>query len=129
MKDNVEIEDSPAPLSPKTERLLKEIPQVVLDSFTPEQKSAVVKALGINRWRQHPIDIRRTIPFPGGPYYIALVLGRESRNPERLVQMRGKHPLYTVANTTFSIIFAFIFTVGMTTIGMAVLFAIGRISL
>lgn len=127
MKDNAKVHEEPSTLSPKVERLISEFPQPILDSFTPDQKTAVIDALGANHWRRHPIDIRQTIPFPGGPYYIALVMGKERRNPGRLENMRDKHPLYTTANTIFSIILAAIFTVGMTTIGMAFLFAIGRI--
>jgi len=49
----------------------------------------------------HPIDLRITIPFPFGRYYVTIVAGKERRSAARLQRERRKHPLVTAGNVAF----------------------------
>ncbi len=49
----------------------------------------------------HPVNIRFSVPFVRGGYYVTLVAGIERRNPGRRSQERDKHPLVTVGNGLF----------------------------
>ncbi len=40
-----------------------------------------------------PVDLRLTIPFYPKPIFVALIMGREKRGPERLHEERLRHPL------------------------------------
>jgi hypothetical protein len=57
-----------------------------------------------------------------------MVSGRERRNKDRIATEEKVHPLITFGNTLFALTFAFIFFVGLTTLGFIFLFAIGRIT-
>ena len=54
----------------------------------------------------HAVNIRLTIPFVFGRYYLTVVAGKERRSPDRLAVERRKHPLATFGNL------AFFFTLG-----------------
>ena len=60
-------------------------------------------ALGTERhateWSSdHPIDIRISVPYGFGRFYLTVVGGLERRNPERLAAERHKHPLIKAGN-------------------------------
>jgi hypothetical protein len=46
----------------------------------------------------HPVNLRLSLPWPGGRIYVTLVAGRERRAPERRAEERRKHPLATKGN-------------------------------
>jgi hypothetical protein len=52
-------------------------------------------------WRRHAVNLRFSIPFPGGPYYFTLVADRERRDPDRRAEERARHPWRTVGNLAF----------------------------
>jgi hypothetical protein len=52
-------------------------------------------------WTSHPIDIRLSIPFGFGRWYVTLVAGPERRHPKRREVERRKHPLFTLGNIVF----------------------------
>jgi hypothetical protein len=55
------------------DELLANIPQEVIESFTPEQRTALWNAAKPVTWRKHPINIRVTFPFIGGRSLITVV--------------------------------------------------------
>lgn len=63
---------------------------------------------------KHPINVRLTVPFPFGSFYLVILGGRERRSQERRHRERGRHPLWTIGN------FLFFLTVG-TLAGLATL--------
>ncbi len=107
---------------------LQRLPSPVVESFTPEQRQAVIAAIDAS-WSRHPVDIRFTLPWFGGSYFVTVISGLERRDRKRRKQEGDTHPLVTFGNILFSLIFAFIFFVGLTTIGFIFLFLIGRITL
>ena len=107
---------------------LQRLPGPVVDSFTSEQRQAVIAAIDAS-WSRHPVDIRFTIPWFGGSYFVTIISGLERRGRERRKQEVNTHPLVTFGNLLFSLIFAFVFFVGLTTLGFIFLFIIGRITL
>jgi hypothetical protein len=52
-------------------------------------------------WRRHPVDIRFSLPFFGGWFYVAILSGPERRSAERRARERHRYPLRTVANVFF----------------------------
>lgn len=114
--------------SPNAARHLNRIPPAIVETFSDEQKAAVVEALSVGSWGKHPINIRSTLRLPGGPFYFTLVAGKEGRSNSRQSEQRQTHPFLTAANVIFSLAFAIVWFVGMTTLGLGFLFAIGRIT-
>jgi len=83
------------------DELLANIPQPVIDSFTPEQRAALWNAAKPVSWRKHPINIRITFPFVGGRYFVTVVGGLERRGLDRIDRDRKLHPLRTAGNVLF----------------------------
>ena len=81
--------------------LLANLPEAVIDSFTPEQKAALWNAAKPISWRKHPINIRMTFPFFGGRYFVTIVGGFERRSIDRIDRDRSMHPLRTAGNVLF----------------------------
>ena len=50
---------------------------------------------------RHAVNIRLSIPFFFGRFYLTIVAGRERRDTTRLKDERQKHPLSTLGNLTF----------------------------
>lgn len=69
--------------SPELQRFLHGLPGAMARRLTPEELTAYAKALVPQRSR-HWIDIKASIPIPGLGIYVALMIGRERRNRERL---------------------------------------------
>ncbi len=76
-----------------------------------ETESSASEASGA-RWsgRDHPLNIRVSLPLLFGRYYVVVLAGKELRSAERRIEERQKHPLWTTANTI--ILFAAGFIVG-----------------
>lgn len=91
---------------------LKRIPPDIRETFNDRQIAAITEAF--NRAR-HSVDIRLSIPLPGGRRYMVLLMGRERRSAERRRFERLRQPILTVMNVvtlgTFGIL-AFFFVVG-----------------
>ncbi len=83
------------------DELLSNIPQPIIDSFTPEQRAALWNAAKPVSWRKHPINIRITFPFMSQRYFVTVVGGSERRGLDRIVRDRSMHPLRTAGNVLF----------------------------
>lgn len=81
--------------------LLANLPDNVIESFTPDQRAALWNAAKPISWRKHPINIRITFPFVGGRYFVTIVGGHERRSMDRIDRDRKMHPLRTAGNVLF----------------------------
>lgn len=52
-------------------------------------------------WKRHPVDIRFSLPFFGGRFYVTVLSGPERRDAARRSHERGRYPLRTAANVFF----------------------------
>lgn len=52
-------------------------------------------------WKRHPVDIRFSLPFLGGWFYVTVLSGPERRGAERRDRERHHYPLRTAANVFF----------------------------
>ncbi|MCZ6494633.1 MAG: hypothetical protein O6924_00470 [Alphaproteobacteria bacterium] len=91
---------------------LDRIPQDIRETFTDRQIAAVNQAFKRTR---HGIDIRVSLPLPGGRRYLVLLMGKERRSRERRRFERLRQPLLTAMNVvtmaTFGVL-VFFFAVG-----------------
>ena len=95
---------------------LDRIPQDIRETFTDRQIAAVNQAFTSAR---HGIDIRVSLPLPGGRRYLVLLMGKERRSPERRRFERLRQPLLTAMNV-----------VTMATFGaLVVFFAVGLVQM
>jgi len=69
--------------------------------------------------KDHPLNVRVSIPLGFGRFYLTVIAGRERRKRARLALDRRQNPLDTPANAVF---FAFIAVIA--TAGCAALFSI-----
>ncbi len=92
---------------------LDRIPQDIRETFTDRQIAAVNQAFQRAR---HGIDIRVSLPLPGGRRYFVLLMGKEQRSRERRRYERLRQPLLTAMNVvtmaTFGVL-VFFFAVGL----------------
>lgn len=57
----------------------------VAASFTAEQRAAIATMFGARGVARHAVEVRRSVPFPGGRrLYLVFLLGRERRTISRL---------------------------------------------
>ncbi len=57
----------------------------VAASFSAEQRAAIATMFGARGIARHAVEVRRSVPFPGGwRLYLVLLLGRERRTISRL---------------------------------------------
>lgn len=92
------------------DRLLHEIPNDVLASFTTEQLAVLAKATKPPTTR-HFIDYRVSVPFIGGRYYLTLFFGKERRGLSR-IRSEGQASL-TKASILYVAILWIVFSVGL----------------
>lgn len=69
------------------------IPPAVAHSFSEEQIAAVRTAFMGERWDGHRVDVRGTVPLPGGRWYFVFVAGPDRRGGKRRRQKRRRAPL------------------------------------
>lgn len=70
----------------------------------PAEEHAVVhrNEPGGKPWtNNHAVNVRLSLPFFGGRYYLTVVGGKERRSRQRLAFERKKHPLRTTGNILF----------------------------
>lgn len=92
---------------------LKRIPADVRATFTEAQIAAVERAYASGR---HGVDIRFSVPLPGGRYYVVILGGREKRSDERRRLERKRHPVWTALNVVTIasfVVMLFFFAVGL----------------
>ena len=72
---------------------------------------------GPSEWKNHPVNVRFSLPFFGRRFYFTMIAGGEQRSPARIDEERTKHPVLTVSNLLFgcgvSTIFAFLALVAL----------------
>jgi hypothetical protein len=92
---------------------LERIPQEIRDTFTDQQIAAINQAFQRAR---HGVDIRVSLPLPGGRRYLVFLMGKEHRSKERRRLERLRQPLLTMMNAvtlaTLGILI-FFFAVGL----------------
>ena len=81
---------------------LGRIPQKIRSTFTDQQIAAIKHAF---RRGHHSVDIRVSLPLPGGRRYIVLLMGKERRSNERRRLERLRQPLLTAMNVVTMTIF------------------------
>ncbi len=74
---------------------LERIPQEIRETFTDRQIAAVEQAFERGR---HGVDIRVSLPLPGGRRYLVLLMGKEHRSRERRRFERLRQPVLTAMN-------------------------------
>lgn len=82
-------------------QLLANVPPQVRDSFTQEQRTALVDAARRCGWGRHQTDIRLSIPLLFRRYYLVLLAGEERRSAARRSEDRDVHPVMTGGNLLF----------------------------
>ncbi len=93
----------------RAEGLLRAIDPAVRDSMTAQQVTAIRDAARQDTWREHPVDLRLSLPSPFDRFYLALVAGRERRGFARRVVERERQPLGRLANLIVILGFTAIF--------------------
>lgn len=88
-------------MSEAFDMLFDRIPENVADTFTPAQRAALYGAVKPSTWKRHPINIRMSMPFIGGRYFLTVVGGPEKRGGERLSREGRMFPLVTIGNLMF----------------------------
>ena len=92
MQENLQHQDSPAAAA--IERAQAYAAEVAVDPAESQTEAAWQAA-------RHPINLRLTVPFPFGRFYLTILAGKERRNPERRVDERRKNPIATKWNIAF----------------------------
>lgn len=80
---------------------LERLPPEVLETFTPEQRSALWSAAKPSSWRYHPIDIRLSVPLLGSRLFLTVVSGIERRSGSRRKRDSRVRPFFTAGNLVF----------------------------
>ena len=69
--------------TPELQRFLHRLPTAMSRRLTPEELQAYAKTL-IPQRSPHWTDFKASVPIPGFGIYVALMVGRERRAPDRL---------------------------------------------
>ena len=88
--------------SAQVEEVMSRIPAEVTDALDEAQLERLREAIAEARpWREHPVNIRVTLPLFARRMFITLIGGTDQRAPERRAQDRARHPLATGPNLVF----------------------------
>ncbi len=79
-------------------RFLESMPEEVASSFTELQLEMIEHALEGGKWRDHPVDVRLSIPVLRRRFYFVLLAGPEQRSAERRISERARRPLRSVSD-------------------------------
>jgi hypothetical protein len=85
--------------------LLDRLPSELRQRLPPDVAAALTKAAASQPWKDHPVDIRISIPLPFRRFYITLVAGPERRSPTRLALDRRSRQLASLGNVLFVLTF------------------------
>ena len=97
--------------TPQTTDLMARLESPIANSFSPEQKDALARAFAPG-WNRHPVNIRVSMPWVGGRFYLTLIGGKERRDTHRRTLERQRHPVATIGNFFFVIGLGAIFYIG-----------------
>jgi len=102
---------------PFIQNLLSRLPQNVANSFSDEQLTHLMIAIGSRSWGDHSVDKRGTLklPFYKWRFYYVLLLGRNSR------ELTRREKEWSVMSTAIVLTFFFIFSA---MIGLFILYLI-----
>lgn len=77
----------------RSELFWRKLPESIRNSLSPEQAQAIREAAQVAMPRRHPIDVRLSVPVPGGSRaYFVLLAGREKRSSARREMERQVRP-------------------------------------
>lgn len=104
----------------------KDVPE--LAALPPEQRAEAWRARHAATWRRdHPVDIRLTLPlWPGRRYFVTIIAGREKRSAERVRRERVLHPLLRPGNLAF-LLLGLVISGGLTYFIMRGIEVLGRL--
>ncbi len=74
------------------------MPEEVASSFTDLQLEMIEHALEGGNWRDHPVDVRLSIPVFWRRFYFVLLAGPERRSAERRIYDRARRPVRVIAD-------------------------------
>ena len=84
------------------DRVVNRLPAEIRDNLTDETREALRHAAAETRatdWSQvHGIDVRYSLPLPGGRYYLRILAGPERRPVVRVLKDRRHNRLRTFVN-------------------------------
>jgi hypothetical protein len=100
---------------PSLQNLLANVPERVKKTFSEEQLSYLRNSIVNRQWRNHPVDLRGTLPWFKYRYYYVIIAGKNKRELSRAEQKASR-----VINATFLAAFL---TISMT-LGLIVLYLI-----
>ncbi len=86
-------------------RFLESMPEEVASSFTELQLETIEHALEGGKWRDHPVDVRLSIPVLWRRFYFVLLAGSERRSAERRKYERARRPVRVIADMILVAIF------------------------
>jgi hypothetical protein len=91
---------------PAIKILLSRMPKEVANSFTDEQLTHLLTAVGSRGWGKHKIDFRGTfkLPFYQWRYYYVLLAGKNYRELSR--EEKQMSILFTAVTTSFFLVFS-----------------------
>jgi len=91
-------------LDPFTAAVLHKIDPQVFNSFTPDQKSAVQKAIAACRpLKGHPVDVRGTISLLLLKYYFVFLLGLDKRSGRKEVSHNRRNITSVIGKLLFTL--------------------------
>lgn len=99
-------EDPPIEAKNAIDGLFARLSITARESFSPDQKAALVDAAETCAWHKHPVDIRLSIPLLMKRFYLVVVAGKERRHAGRRQAERVRFPVVTPKNFLF--MFAFV---------------------
>lgn len=83
------------------DRFFQRLPTTIADGLTVEQRTAISTALTAGPKTAPPVNIRFTMPAPGGRWFMNVFVGSERRSNDRLKRDRAAHPLTSFGNVLF----------------------------
>lgn len=86
-------------------RFLESMPEEVASSFTELQLEMIEHALEGAKWRDHPVDVRLSIPVLWRRFYFVLLAGPERRTAERRKYERARRPVRVIADMILLAVF------------------------
>ncbi len=91
-------------ITPFSRHLLANLPPNVASNFTDTQLAYVEEAIENRPPRNHPVDIRHSIPLLGRRFHLVFLFGQEIRSPARRERDRAKRLLWMFGNVvTFAL--------------------------
>lgn len=91
------------PFRPGEASPLRRLSPELLNSLDQTQQKELEQAMVAANWQRHPVNIRLSLPWVTGRYYLTIVSGKEKRSSERLISERKEHRLATLGNCLFMV--------------------------